>query len=47
MNEQLATAPAAAPASAARRRALQVGAAVTALAVAAVLWAAYKPQAGG
>jgi hypothetical protein len=47
MNEQLATAPAAASASAARRRALQVGAAATALAVAAVLWAAYKPQAGG
>ena len=47
MNEQLAAAPGAASVSAARRRALQVGAAATVLAVAAALWAAYKPQAGG
>jgi hypothetical protein len=47
MNEQLAAAPATASVSGGRRRALQVGAAATVLAVAAALWAAYKPQAGG
>jgi hypothetical protein len=50
MNEHLATAtaPAAtAPALAVRRRALLVGSAATALAVAAALWDAFKPQAGG